>query len=126
LQRRFGIGPVEVVATGPKALEMGGRIADRVALNIGVDPARVAWAIETVRAGARKAGRDPASIGTPETCVARLRVLHELGVDRFVVTSTTADMPDYDRVRRAVVEQVLPGCGALRRASTHRRHDATR
>jgi 5,10-methylenetetrahydromethanopterin reductase len=55
--------PVEIAATGPKALEMAGRVGDRVALMVGADPARVAWAVETVRAGARSAGRDQHSIG---------------------------------------------------------------
>lgn len=51
--------PVEIAATGPKALEMAGRVGDRVALMVGADPARVAWAIETARTGARDAGRNP-------------------------------------------------------------------
>ncbi|WP_173922389.1 LLM class flavin-dependent oxidoreductase [Agromyces sp. Marseille-P2726] len=55
--------PVEIAATGPKALEMAGRVGDRVALMVGADPERVAWAIERVRAGARDAGRDPDSLG---------------------------------------------------------------
>jgi 5,10-methylenetetrahydromethanopterin reductase len=63
--------PVEIAATGPKALEMAGRVGDRVALMVGADPERVAWAIQTVRAGARDAGRDPDSLGfTAYTSVA--------------------------------------------------------
>jgi alkanesulfonate monooxygenase SsuD/methylene tetrahydromethanopterin reductase-like flavin-dependent oxidoreductase (luciferase family) len=50
-----------------------------------------------------------AVIGAPESCVSRLRALHAIGVDRFMVTSTTPDTPDFVRVRRSVVEQVLPG-----------------
>jgi 5,10-methylenetetrahydromethanopterin reductase len=55
--------PVEIAATGPKALQMAGRVGDRVALMVGADRERVAWAIEQVRTGAREAGRDPESIG---------------------------------------------------------------
>lgn len=55
--------PVEVAATGPKTLAMAGRVSDRVALNLGVDPVRVKWGIDTVRQGAAAAGRDPQSIG---------------------------------------------------------------
>lgn len=55
--------PVEVAATGPKTLAMAGRVADRVALNLGVDPERVKWGIDMVREGAAATGRDPRSIG---------------------------------------------------------------
>ena len=49
--------PVEVVATGPKALEIAGRTADRVLLAVGADPERVAWAAEVARAaGATRIG----------------------------------------------------------------------
>jgi 5,10-methylenetetrahydromethanopterin reductase len=44
--------PVEVVATGPKALAMAGRAGDRAVLAVGADPERVAWAADV----ARKAG----------------------------------------------------------------------
>jgi alkanesulfonate monooxygenase SsuD/methylene tetrahydromethanopterin reductase-like flavin-dependent oxidoreductase (luciferase family) len=42
---------------------MAGRIGDRVAVMVGADTERMAWAIGQVRAGARDAGRDPSSIG---------------------------------------------------------------
>ena len=42
--------PVEVVATGPKVLQLAGAQADRVLLAVGADPERVAWAAETARA----------------------------------------------------------------------------
>ena len=42
--------PVEVVATGPKVLELAGRDADRVLLAVGADPERVGWAIDHARA----------------------------------------------------------------------------
>ena len=49
--------PVEVVATGPKALEIAGRTADRVLLAVGADPERVAWAADVARAaGATRIG----------------------------------------------------------------------
>jgi len=61
--------PVEVVATGPKVLAIGGAAADRVLLAVGADPERVAWAAGVARsAGAHRLGafvnvvvhRDPA------------------------------------------------------------------
>jgi 5,10-methylenetetrahydromethanopterin reductase len=49
--------PVEVVATGPKALAIGGAFADRVLLAVGADPERVAWAAGAARAaGATRIG----------------------------------------------------------------------
>lgn len=49
LDRSLPPVPVEVVATGPKVLDLAARHADRVLLAVGADPARVSWAIERVR-----------------------------------------------------------------------------
>lgn len=54
--------PVEVAATGPRALALAALHADRVMLAVGADPVRVAWAIERVRAVRRDAGLDPAGV----------------------------------------------------------------
>lgn len=51
--------PVEVVATGPKAIGVGGRHADLVTFTVGADDERLRWGIETARAAAAEAGRDP-------------------------------------------------------------------
>jgi 5,10-methylenetetrahydromethanopterin reductase len=49
--------PVEVVATGPKALAIAGTEADRTLLAVGADPRRVAWAAGVARAaGATRLG----------------------------------------------------------------------
>ena len=42
--------PVEVVATGPRMLEVAGRLADRTLLAVGADGERVAWAADAARA----------------------------------------------------------------------------
>jgi 5,10-methylenetetrahydromethanopterin reductase len=42
--------PVEVVATGPKAIAVAARTADRVLLAVGADPERVSWAVDLARA----------------------------------------------------------------------------
>lgn len=42
--------PVEVVATGPRVLDVAAQSADRVLLAVGADPARVQWAVDRVRA----------------------------------------------------------------------------
>ncbi|MHB1499609.1 MAG: TIGR03842 family LLM class F420-dependent oxidoreductase [Candidatus Dormibacteria bacterium] len=53
-------------AYGPKALEVVGRHADGLILQLG-DPSLVRWAIDSVRAAADRAGRDPLSL---KICVA--------------------------------------------------------
>ena len=54
--------PVEVAATGPRVIGIAARQAERVMLAVGTDPMRVAWGIDTARAAARAAGRDPDSL----------------------------------------------------------------
>jgi probable F420-dependent oxidoreductase len=53
--------PIWVAAYGPKALHLTGRIADGVILQF-ADPSLINWCLGFVHAGARAAGRDPASI----------------------------------------------------------------
>lgn len=56
--------PVDVFATGPRVLGVGGRHADRVTVAVGADPERVRWAVSTVRQAEKEAGRtEPVSIG---------------------------------------------------------------
>ncbi len=52
--------PVEVVATGPKAIAIGGRHADIVTFTVGADLDRIAWGINEARQAAGAVGRDPA------------------------------------------------------------------
>lgn len=49
--------PVYIAASGPKMLELAGRIADGVIILVGVDPAGVHQALEKIRVGARAAAR---------------------------------------------------------------------
>jgi len=53
--------PVWLGALGPRMLELAGRIADGVILNL-MTPAQAGQAAGAVRAAARAAGRDPASV----------------------------------------------------------------
>jgi 5,10-methylenetetrahydromethanopterin reductase len=57
---RVGL-PVYLAALGPRMLELAGRIADGVILNL-MTPAQAGRAASVVRAAARAAGRDPASV----------------------------------------------------------------
>jgi 5,10-methylenetetrahydromethanopterin reductase len=54
--------PVEVVASGPKTIAIGGRHADIVTLNVGANPARIRWGIDTARQARAAAGGDPESL----------------------------------------------------------------
>jgi len=44
--------PLDVAATGPRMLAAGAALAERVTVNVGADPARVAWAVAAVRRAA--------------------------------------------------------------------------
>ena len=64
--------PVEVVATGPKALSVAGAEADRVLVAVGADVERVAWAVGVARAaGAERIGAFVNVVAHPDTAVAR-------------------------------------------------------
>lgn len=51
--------PIYVAASGPKMLELAGRVADGVIVLVGVELDRVRRALDVIRVGARGAGRDP-------------------------------------------------------------------
>jgi 5,10-methylenetetrahydromethanopterin reductase len=51
--------PIYVAASGPRMLELAGRIADGVIILVGVTSASIRQAREKIHAGARAAGRDP-------------------------------------------------------------------
>jgi len=54
--------PLEIAATGPKVIALAGRHAERIGFAVGADPGHLGWALETARAAARAAGRDPATL----------------------------------------------------------------
>jgi 5,10-methylenetetrahydromethanopterin reductase len=51
--------PVYVAASGPRMLQMAGELADGVLFLSGVHPSCVQFALENIKAGAEKMGRDP-------------------------------------------------------------------
>ena len=54
--------PIFVAASGPKMLELAGRVADGVIILVGIDSRCLRQAIERIEAGARAASRDPRQI----------------------------------------------------------------
>ncbi len=49
--------PLVMACSGPKSLQLGGRIADGVLFQVGSDPSFVRYAIDNIRKGAESAGR---------------------------------------------------------------------
>jgi 5,10-methylenetetrahydromethanopterin reductase len=54
--------PVDIACTGPNAIAMAARVADRISFAVGAQPSRIAWALDIARASAVAAGRDLADI----------------------------------------------------------------
>lgn len=54
--------PVYIAATGPRMLELAGELADGVILQVGLYPPCLERALEHIRRGAAKAGREPGEI----------------------------------------------------------------
>ncbi|MBT4491712.1 MAG: LLM class flavin-dependent oxidoreductase [Gammaproteobacteria bacterium] len=48
--------PVDVAATGPRAISLAARHADRVSLMVGADPARVSWGMDVAHQARQEAG----------------------------------------------------------------------
>ena len=54
--------PIYFACSGPKSLQLAGRVADGVLFQVGADPALVRWAIRNVEIGTQAAGRSLADI----------------------------------------------------------------
>ncbi|MDJ0927346.1 MAG: LLM class flavin-dependent oxidoreductase [Gammaproteobacteria bacterium] len=50
--------PIIMACSGPKSLQLGGRIADGILFQVGSDPAFVRYALDNIRRGAEEAGRN--------------------------------------------------------------------
>lgn len=54
--------PIVMACSGPKALQLGGRIADGVLFQVGAEAAFVRYALDHIRIGAESAGRRPEDV----------------------------------------------------------------
>ncbi len=54
--------PIWIAAGGPRTLRMAGGVADGVFIRVGTHAANIGRSVELIRAGAKEAGRDPASV----------------------------------------------------------------
>jgi len=107
-KRDHGRIPLAYAATGPSNLRIGGRVADKVMLQVGTHPAAVEWAISHIHEGAKEVGRDPKEIEILLLCgmwvsddidLARKRT-------RWAASCATNHL---EEVQRAGNDKVLPG-----------------
>jgi 5,10-methylenetetrahydromethanopterin reductase len=50
--------PIQMACSGPRSIDLAGRLSDRVYLGIGTNPERVAWALRIIDDSVARAGRD--------------------------------------------------------------------
>ena len=74
--------PISICAEGPRMLHLGGRIGDGVIAGTGLLPEVIKDTIARIHAGAREAGRDPASVDIWFTTRNALDVNHDTAIDR--------------------------------------------
>jgi 5,10-methylenetetrahydromethanopterin reductase len=110
--------PVEIAATGPKVIALAARRADHIAFAVGADPGHLRWALETARAAARAADRDPATIryGAFVNCV----VHPDRTTARAAMRGTVATFTRFSSFGGAPLEHLPP---MLREAAAAMRSD---
>jgi 5,10-methylenetetrahydromethanopterin reductase len=74
--------PIYFAAMGPKMLQLAGRLADGVLLNVGASIEFVRWAIGHVRAGSRQAGRPDNAVTIAAWLTAYVSGEREVGLRR--------------------------------------------
>jgi 5,10-methylenetetrahydromethanopterin reductase len=74
--------PIYIGATGMKMMELAGEIGDGALLNYMVGPGYNQRAMEALRAGARRAGRDVADLDRPQLIVCSLDEDRDAALDR--------------------------------------------
>jgi 5,10-methylenetetrahydromethanopterin reductase len=74
--------PIYIGATGMKMMELAGEIADGVVFNYMVSPAYNAQAMESLAAGAERAGRSVQDLDRPQLVVCSLDEDRDLALDR--------------------------------------------
>lgn len=92
--------PVYLAASGPRALQLAGRIADGVIFQVGAEAALVEYALRYLRQGAQQAGRNPGEI---EVCMRLGCSVHE---DRAVARKRAKP---YGAVAAKTVARCVPG-----------------
>jgi 5,10-methylenetetrahydromethanopterin reductase len=126
---RFPKVPLDIAASGPTVIAVGARVAERITLAVGADPARLAWALDLARKAAADAGREPSELSFgaylnvgchPDPAVARRLIAG--GVAAFahfsaMPGSTGAGLDEHD-------QQVVAEVGRRYDSNVHLRNDA--
>ena len=109
--------PIYLAASGPKMLQLAGEIADGVLIQVGASPGTIAWALEHIETGMKRAGRQRHEVQRILVVTARVdrdkaRAIDEMrpaaaGLYRHRNASTLlqaagldvpAELPDYPRI----------------------------
>ena len=98
--------PIEVYATGPKVLGVGGRRGDRIALGLGADIARLRWAIDVARTARKEAGLDPATLSF--SAIVPTGVAHDMSRARKSVLNMIASSGRFSVINGALVGPATP------------------
>jgi len=96
--------PMEVVATGPKAIAIGARTAEHVLLMMGAEVGRLRWGVQTAREAAEKAGRDPATLKLGAWV--QLRPHDDLAVGRALAAPGSATTARFLTINRTIAAPV--------------------
>jgi 5,10-methylenetetrahydromethanopterin reductase len=108
--------PLYIGATGPKMLEMAGKICDGVVLNYVVSVDYIRRAVDLVRQGAEKAGKSLADVDRPELLVCCLSddapqaammegkalVAYYLGTEPHIMKASNVDPELIEKVQKFV------------------------
>lgn len=113
--------PIMIGATGDQMMEMTGEIADGVVMNYCVPPEYNHKALDLLRAGALKAGRDFDAIDRPQLIVCSVDLDHDKAIDttRGLLTQYLAQQPHIAKASGVDVEIVQQIQSILGWPATH-------
>ncbi|MEA5077351.1 MAG: LLM class flavin-dependent oxidoreductase [Anaerolineaceae bacterium] len=113
--------PIMIGATGDQMMEMTGEIADGVVMNYCVPPEYNHKALDLLRAGALKAGRDFDAIDRPQLIVCSVDLDHDKAIDttRGLLTQYLAQQPHIAKASGVDVEVVQQIQSILGWPATH-------
>jgi 5,10-methylenetetrahydromethanopterin reductase len=117
--------PIMIGATGDQMMEMTGEIADGVVMNYCVPPEYNHKALDLLRAGALKAGRDFDAIDRPQLIVCSVDLDHDKAIDttRGLLTQYLAQQPHIAKASGVDVEVVQKIQSILGWPATHEQID---
>jgi 5,10-methylenetetrahydromethanopterin reductase len=117
--------PIYIGATGDQMMEMTGEIADGVVLNYCVSPEYNYKAIDLLKAGAAKAGRNYDEIDRPQLIVCSVDNDHDKAIDttRGLLTQYLAQQPHIAKASGVAIEVVQEIQSILGWPATHEQID---